>query len=42
VRATVIGAFNRIVEGADVESTMTDAEQQAGKQIESYNEAAGK
>lgn len=42
VRATVIGAFNQVVEGADVESTMADAEKSAAKQIASYNEAAGK
>ncbi|OIH96529.1 extracellular solute-binding protein [Curtobacterium sp. MCBA15_001] len=41
VRATVIGAFNKVVEGADVASTMRDAEQQAKSQIASYNEAKG-
>ncbi|MBF4608981.1 ABC transporter substrate-binding protein [Curtobacterium sp. VKM Ac-1393] len=42
VRATVIGAFNKVVEGSDVASTMADAEQQATSQIASYNQAAGK
>ncbi|KQS09020.1 sugar ABC transporter substrate-binding protein [Curtobacterium sp. Leaf183] len=42
VRATVIGAFNRVVEGSDVASTMRTAEQQAKSQIASYNQAAGK
>ncbi|QKS15451.1 extracellular solute-binding protein [Curtobacterium sp. Csp2] len=42
VRATVIGAFNKVVEGADVRSTMRAAETQAKSQIASYNAAAGK
>ncbi|CAD5990050.1 ABC transporter substrate-binding protein [Agreia sp. COWG] len=41
VRATVIGAFNQIVEGADVTSTMKDAESKAADQISAYNTAAG-
>ncbi|WIE61482.1 extracellular solute-binding protein [Curtobacterium sp. MCLR17_032] len=42
VRATVIGAFNRVVEGADVRATMRTAEKQASAQIADYNAAAGK
>lgn len=42
VRATVIGAFDKVVEGADVTATMRDAEAQAESQIASYNEAANK
>jgi len=41
VRATVIGAFNQVVEGADVTSTMKDAESKAADQIAAYNTAAG-
>jgi len=41
VRATVIGAFNQIVEGADVTSSMKDAETKAADQIAAYNTAAG-
>lgn len=42
IRATVIGAFNKVVEGAEVGPTMEDAEEQTKSQIASYNESAGK
>ncbi|MBZ4487545.1 extracellular solute-binding protein [Microbacterium sp. cx-55] len=41
VRATVIGAFGLVVEGADVTATMSDAESKAADQISAYNTAAG-
>lgn len=41
VRATIIGAFTQIVEGADPAATMSDAESKAADQISSYNTAAG-
>ena len=40
VRATVIGAFNKIVEGADVTSSMKAAETKSAEQIAAYNTAA--
>lgn len=41
LRSTVIGAFTQVAEGADVTSTMSDAETKAASQIAAYNTAAG-
>lgn len=41
LRSTVIGAFTQVAEGADVTSTMADAEEKAADQIAAYNTAAG-
>ncbi|BAJ75848.1 ABC-type sugar transport system, periplasmic component [Microbacterium testaceum StLB037] len=41
LRPTVIAAFTKVVEGADVADTMRDAENQAAQQIAAYNQAAG-
>ncbi|MFB2556362.1 ABC transporter substrate-binding protein [Herbiconiux liangxiaofengii] len=41
VRATVISAFDRVVEGADPASAMADAESKAADQIAAYNSALG-
>ena len=42
VRSTVISAFDQVVEGADVTSTMSTAEDTAAGQIASYEAAAGR